>query len=46
MQSYTHWSEGLNALGTVGNAIGNVGSLRKPGARNTRASGNKTYERY
>lgn len=30
-----YWSEGLNALGTVGNAVGSVGSLRKPGARNT-----------
>lgn len=29
-----YWSEGLNALGTVGNAIGSVGNLRRPGARN------------
>lgn len=41
-----YWSEGLNALGTVGNAIGNVGNLRKPGARNTYVYGNKTYNRY
>ena len=41
-----YWSEGLNALGTVGNAIGNVGSLRKPGARNTYVYGNRTYNRY
>lgn len=41
-----YWTEGLNALGTVGNAVGNVGSLRKPGARNTYVYGNKTYNRY
>lgn len=41
-----YWSEGLNALGTVGNAVGNVGNLRKPGARNTYVYGNKTYNRY
>lgn len=41
-----YWAEGLNALGTVGNTIGNVGSLRKPGARNTYVYGNKTYNRY
>ncbi len=41
-----YWSEGLNALGTVGNAIGNVGNLRKSGARNTYVYGNRTYNRY
>lgn len=41
-----YWSEGLNALGTVGNTIGNVGKLRKPGSRNTYVYGNKTYNRY
>lgn len=41
-----YWAEGLNALGTVGNAVGNVGNLRKPGARNTYVYGNKTYNRY
>lgn len=41
-----YWTEGLNALGTVGNAVGNVGSLRKPGARNTYVYGNRTYNRY
>lgn len=41
-----YWSEGLNALGVVGNAVGNVGSLRKPGARNTYVYGNRTYNRY
>ena len=25
-----YWTEGLNALGTVGNAVGNVSSLRRP----------------
>lgn len=28
--SKRYWNEGLNALGTVGNAIGNIGSARKP----------------
>lgn len=41
-----YWSEGLNALGVVGNSIGSVGNLRKPGARNTYVYGNKTYNRY
>ena len=41
-----YWTEGLNALGTVGNAVGNVGNLRRPGARNTYVYGNKTYNRY
>lgn len=41
-----YWSEGLNALGTIGNAIGSAGNLRKPGARNTYVYGNKTYNRY
>jgi hypothetical protein len=36
-----YWSEGLNALGTVGNAVGSVGNLRKPGARNTYVYGNR-----
>jgi hypothetical protein len=41
-----YWAEGLNALGTVGNAVGSAGNLRKPGARNTYVYGNKTYNRY
>lgn len=41
-----YWTEGLNALGTIGNTIGNVSSLRKPGARNTYVYDNKTYNRY
>lgn len=41
-----YWSEGLNALGAIGNAIGSAGNLRKPGARNTYVYGNKTYNRY
>jgi len=41
-----YWSEGLNALGVVGNAIGSAGNLRKPGARNTYVYGNRTYNRY
>lgn len=41
-----YWTEGLNALGTVGNAVGNVGNLRKPGSRNTYVYGNRTYNHY
>lgn len=41
-----YWAEGLNAIGTIGNAIGSAGNLRKPGARNTYVYGNKTYNRY
>ena len=41
-----YWSEGLNALGVVGNAVGNVGNFRKPGPRNTYIYGNRTYNRY
>lgn len=41
-----YWTEGLNALGVVGNAVGSAGNLRKPGARNTYVYGNKTYNRY
>lgn len=41
-----YWSEGLNALGVVGNAIGSVSNLRRPGARNTYVYGNRTYNRY
>jgi hypothetical protein len=41
-----YWSEGLNALGTVGNAVGSVGNLRKRPAPNTYIYGNRTYNRY
>ena len=41
-----YWTEGINALGAVGNAVGNVGNLRKPGSRNTYVYGNRTYNRY
>nr|DAN04407.1 MAG TPA: DNA pilot protein VP2 [Microviridae sp.] len=41
-----YWTEGLNALGVVGNAVGNVGNLRKPGPHNTYVYGNRTYNRY
>lgn len=41
-----YWTEGLNALGVVGNTIGSAGNLRKPGARNTYVYGNRTYNRY
>lgn len=41
-----YWSEGLNALGTIGNAIGSAGNLRKRPAPNTFIYGNRTYNRY
>lgn len=41
-----YWTEGLNALGVAGNAIGNVGNLRKRPAPNTFIYGNRTYNRY
>lgn len=41
-----YWSEGLNALGVVGNAVGNVGNLRKRPSPNTYIYGNRTYNRY
>lgn len=41
-----YWTEGLNALGVVGNAVGSAGNLRKPGARSAHISGNRTYNRY
>ena len=41
-----YWTEGLNALGTVGNAVGNVGNLRRRPAPNTYIYGNRTYNRY
>ena len=41
-----YWNEGLNALGVVGNAIGNAGNLRKRPAPNTYIYGNRTYNRY
>jgi hypothetical protein len=41
-----YWTEGLNALGTIGNTIGNVGNLRKRPAPNTYIYGNRTYNRY
>lgn len=41
-----YWSEGLNALGVVGNAIGNAGNIRKRPAPNTYIYGNRTYNRY
>lgn len=41
-----YWTEGLNALGVAGNAIGNAGNLRKRPAPNTFIYGNRTYNRY
>ena len=41
-----YWSEGLNALGVVGNAVGSAGNLRKRPAPNTYIYGNRTYNRY
>lgn len=41
-----YWTEGLNALGTVGNAVGNVGSLRRRPVSNAYTHGNRSYDRY
>lgn len=41
-----YWDEGLNAINTIGNAVGNIGSARKPGPRNTYVYGNRTYNNY
>lgn len=43
--SKRYWSEGLNAVNTIGNAVGNVGNLRRP-SRNTYVYGNRTYNTY
>lgn len=43
--SKRYWKEGLNAINTIGNAVGNVGSFRRP-SRNTYVYGNRTYNTY
>lgn len=43
--SKRYWREGLNAINTIGNAIGNAGNLRRP-SRNTYVYGNRTYNNY
>lgn len=43
--SKRYWREGLNAINTIGNAVGNVGNLRRP-SRNTYVYGNRTYNTY
>lgn len=43
--SKRYWAEGLNAINTIGNAVGNVGNLRRP-SRNTYVYGNRTYNNY
>lgn len=43
--SKRYWHEGLNAVNTIGNAVGNVGNLRRP-LRNTYVYGNRTYNNY
>lgn len=43
--SKRYWREGLNAVNTIGNAVGNVGNLRRP-SRNTYVYGNRTYNTY
>lgn len=43
--SKRYWKEGLNAINTIGNAVGNAGNLRRP-SRNTYVYGNRTYNRY
>ena len=43
--SKRYWREGLNAVNTIGNAVGSVGNLRRP-SRNTYVYGNRTYNNY
>lgn len=43
--SKRYWQEGLNAVHTIGNAVGTVGNLRRP-SRNTPVRGNRTYSNY
>lgn len=44
--SKRYWNEGLNAVNTIGNAVGNVGSVRKRPAPQTYIYGNRTYNSY
>lgn len=44
--SKRYWSEGLNAINTIGNAVGNVGNLRRRPASHTYIYGNRTYNSY
>lgn len=41
-----YWAEGLNAINTIGNAVGNAGNIRRRPAPNTYIYGNRTYNRY
>ena len=43
--SKRYWREGLNAINTIGNAVGSVGNLRRP-SRSTYVYGNRTYNNY
>uniref|UniRef100_A0AAU8B8I3 DNA pilot protein n=1 Tax=Dulem virus 245 TaxID=3145722 RepID=A0AAU8B8I3_9VIRU len=43
--SKRYWKEGLNAINTIGNAVGSAGNLRRP-SRSTYVYGNRTYNNY
>lgn len=44
--SKRYWNEGLNAINTIGNTIGNVGNIRRRPAPQTFVYGNRTYNTY
>lgn len=44
--SKRYWNEGLNAINTIGNAVGNAGNLRRRPAPQTFVYGNRTYNNY
>ena len=44
--SKRYWNEGLNAINTIGNAVGNVGNIRRRPAPQTYIYGNRTYNNY
>lgn len=44
--SKRYWNEGLNAINTIGNAVGNVGNVRRRPAPQTFVYGNRTYNTY
>lgn len=44
--SKRYWNEGLNAINTIGNAVGNVGNVRRRPAPQTYIYGNRTYNNY
>lgn len=44
--SKRYWNEGLNAINTIGNAVGNAGNIRRRPAPQTFVYGNRTYNNY